>query len=73
MLEYLIKNGADLNSKTNDGNTVLMWAVWKEHEKVVKILVENGADKTAENYFGDTVFSLARGKNNQILIDSLHQ
>ena len=40
----LLKAGADVNSKTQDSATALMFASGKGHEAVVKLLLENGAD-----------------------------
>ena len=42
MVEYLIRKGADVNLKDNDGKTALVWAASNSLENA-KILLENGA------------------------------
>jgi len=42
MVEYLIRKGADVNLKDNDGKTALVWAASNSLENS-KILLENGA------------------------------
>lgn len=44
----LVKNGADVNIKTENGITALMAAAAKDHYQIVKILLDNGADVNAE-------------------------
>ena len=34
VVQELIRNNADLKEATNDGNTALIWAVKKGHEKI---------------------------------------
>lgn len=53
--KILIENGADINIKNIDGNTVLMLA--SEHfpfNGKIKLLIENGADLNLQNNIGDT-------------------
>jgi ankyrin repeat protein len=49
----LIKHGAEINAKTNDGNTVLMNAV-RGSANAVKIVIDAGADVNATNKEGRT-------------------
>ena len=43
MVKLLVEKGADLDSKDNDGQTPLSYAVSKGREAVVKLLIEKGA------------------------------
>ncbi|MBD3268276.1 ankyrin repeat domain-containing protein [bacterium] len=50
----LIENGAELESKNNEGSTALMTAVFFCHPDTVKLLLENGADVNTTNQNGNT-------------------
>lgn len=53
MMKLLLENSADINAKTEEGETVLMWAIgWKDGD-MIKLLVENGADIQTEDIEGD--------------------
>ena len=40
----LIKSGADVNAKNNDGETALMYAVKSRNKDITELLVKSGAD-----------------------------
>ena len=44
-----------INSKTKDGNTVLMWAAWSRSLDIVKLLARNRADTSTCNRNGCSV------------------
>jgi ankyrin repeat domain-containing protein 50 len=48
VIRLLLKKGADVNAKDNDGRTALYWAAREEHEAVVRLPVEKGADVNAD-------------------------
>ena len=52
--QFLINHGANVNSKTNQGQTVLTYASRDGFSETVKILVENGADVNAKTNNGFT-------------------
>ena len=54
-VKLLLKNGADVNAKNNDGQTALMWASDNGHIEVVRLLLENGANVNAKKDDGQTV------------------
>jgi ankyrin repeat protein len=60
-IQIALTNGADVNTKTNDGRmTVLMWAVSNDDMNVVRFLLENGADVNLKGTaFGDTALMIA--------------
>ena len=60
--KYLITNGADVNTKTSDDNTVLMLAAYYGLFDLVKFLVQNGADINAVDANNDTALSIAQRK-----------
>ena len=59
LVEYAIKNGADVNAKDNYGRTALHWASRDDHLEIVKILLAHGADVNAKDNDGWTALHLA--------------
>lgn len=53
-VKLLLDNGADIESRTNNGSTLLMIAVHKRNEKMVKFLLNRGANVNAFNDVGYT-------------------
>ena len=43
-VKRLLEAGADVNAPDEDGDTALMWAVFKGHKDVVKVLLTAGAN-----------------------------
>ncbi len=58
-VKLCIKYGANVNSKTDNGDTALLLAVWNDHSETVKLLLDSGADINVKNNSGDTALSLA--------------
>ena len=52
IVKLLLENGADVNSRTKDGDTALIVASKAGHTNVVKLLLERGADVNAKNRNG---------------------
>ena len=61
-VERLIERGADINAKTKDGYTALIYAAYSGHAKIVQELVENGASIDATNNYGSTALIYAAHK-----------
>ncbi len=57
VLEALIKSGADINAKSNNGGTPLMSAIGSA--SAMKLLIAHGADVNAKNNDGWTPLELA--------------
>ena len=57
MAEFLIQNGADVNTKGDDGGTALHAAAFLGQYEIAKLLIQNGADVDARNNEGETVIN----------------
>ncbi len=58
----LMKNGAELEAKNNDGATALLAAAFLCHAETVKLLLENGANVNARNNRGETPLDAVSGE-----------
>jgi ankyrin repeat protein len=79
-VKYLVKNGAKIESKDNNGFTSLHFASTEGHLDIVKYLVDNGADieskdkdesfsvnrATIKRHFNDIYWRIQRRKNKYI-------
>ncbi|XP_044755907.1 protein fem-1 homolog C [Coccinella septempunctata] len=54
VVEFLLKQGADINAVSDTGSTPVRSACFMTHLEVVKYLVEHGADINLPNYNGGT-------------------
>eukprot|EP00004_Rigifila_ramosa_P017889 TRINITY_DN4400_c0_g1_i4.p1 TRINITY_DN4400_c0_g1~~TRINITY_DN4400_c0_g1_i4.p1 ORF type:complete len:895 (+),score=217.72 TRINITY_DN4400_c0_g1_i4:60-2744(+) len=61
IIQYLIDEGADIESQDKQGNTALHLACENGHPDVVIILLQYGANENAENDNGRTPLSLVTG------------
>lgn len=61
----LIKNGANLESTNDKGETALMLATGAGNEKLVKLLIDKGADVNKKNGAGESVMAYANRSGNQ--------
>ena len=59
IINLLLKAGADVNIKDNNGNTVLMW-VSSPYTRVFKLLLDAGVDINAKNNVGKTVLDMIK-------------
>jgi len=62
MIKLLVKSGADVNSRRNDGSTVLMESASALRVTTVKLLLSLGADPSLKNQRGDTALSWIEGR-----------
>jgi len=59
ILNWLIKNGADINAKDGDGNTALLLSCVAKEESVCLFLIEHGAKPRLKNNKTEDVFDRA--------------
>lgn len=58
-LESLIKSGANIELKDNDGWTALMYAVrYQNSVEIITLLIEHGANVKAKNNFGTSILQI---------------
>lgn len=58
-IRYLIENGADVNTKTENGNTQLHYVAKNNNIDIVKLLIEHGADVNTRNDHEETPLTWA--------------
>ena len=68
--DYLLKHGAKVDAKTENGSTALFFAARFGHIEVIKLLLNNDSDPTIANENGDTAVDWAM-KNENSNIESL--
>ena len=54
VVDALLEQGIDINTRDKDGRTALMFAAFNGHEDIVKSLMENGADVNIMDSYGRT-------------------
>jgi hypothetical protein len=70
LVGLLVKAGADVNARDEDGKTVLMWAMPPYGtEALAELVVKAGADVNAKDKDGKTVLDLAQDKEKDREID----
>ena len=66
--EYLLKRGARIDAKTENGSTALFFAARYGHLDTVKILLKHGADASIANELDETAVDWAlKGRNTDIV------
>ena len=60
--ELLIDNGANVNTKKEDGQTPLHEAALNGNKKIIELLIARAADVNAKNVNGDTPLNYSEGK-----------
>jgi len=63
LIAVLINAGVQVNSRTEDGSTALMWAASDSNAEVIEILIKAGADVNAQNSDGLTPLMCAAEYN----------
>ncbi|EMK22855.1 ankyrin repeat domain-containing protein [Leptospira kirschneri] len=57
--QFLISQGANVNSTDQEGNSILMGAAFKGHVRIVEILLNAGANKNYKNSKGQDAFQFS--------------
>lgn len=68
MLQYVLKNGIDINKIDKDGNTALIFGSKYGHLDVVKLLLKEDANQSIKNNDGMTALMLAKTEDIQQLL-----
>lgn len=55
----LLKHGADINLRSSDGRTALIWCAFRNHAKLAEFLLENGAASDLEDNEGWNALDIA--------------
>ncbi|KAK7099181.1 uncharacterized protein [Littorina saxatilis] len=55
------------------GNTALIWAAKRGHNKILQLLLRHGADPTLRNYEAQTALEVATGGTKTMLLDSVNR
>ena len=63
-IEDAIKSGADVNARTRNGTTALMFAATGSNPEIITMLLKNGADANLENRNGRRAIDYAKGNEN---------
>ena len=69
MVKFLLENGANINTKDNDGNTVLYYNIYYDHygkeerlenaKKIFNLLIKYGADVNTKDNYGGSLLNMA--------------
>ena len=64
IISLLLKYGGDINQRSSDGRTALMWASFRNNSKAIEFLVEHGALIDLEDNKGWNAIDIAAIKMN---------
>lgn len=64
IIMLLLKAGADINTKSDDGRTALIWAAYRNNESLVTYLVDEGAKIDIEDNDGANALDIAIARLN---------
>ena len=68
-MQFLLKNGANIEIQNYKGHTALHYASEGSYLKVAKLLIEKGAKVKAKNNEGETAFDIAKKQSNKKLME----
>lgn len=71
MLDYLISNGADINIKNDEGDTILNIAVSNDNLEAVRFLLERGANPNILNILKENALHFAVAIRDHRIVDEL--
>lgn len=70
-LSILIKNGANIESINENGDTPLIEAIYYDNFKTIAYLLKNGANVNASNNIGETPLIIASAKTNERIFNEV--
>ena len=59
IIDFLIKNGADISERDCEGDDALLWAMKNPNEDVIKTLIKHGANIHTQNRNGENILTKA--------------
>lgn len=59
MSAILLQNGGDINIRSSDGRTPLIWTAFRNHRRLAEFLLENGAALDLEDNEGWNCLDIA--------------
>ena len=71
VVEYLIKEGADLNVVGGDGGMQINWAVHHDNVEIVRLMIDKGAKLNIQNKWGMTELHTAIWRGNIHVVEYL--
>lgn len=73
LCKMLVAAGADVNTKTESGNTAIIWALRLRRTELACFLVKQGADIYAENSKDETGLSLAQKFDDKDVLKAIQE
>ncbi|PPA84476.1 ankyrin repeat domain-containing protein [Brevibacillus laterosporus] len=70
-VESFIANNINPNVTNTDGRTALYYATLEKNYEIVNLLLDNNADPNIKDYYEESPLKIAKGYNDQKLIDIL--
>ncbi len=71
IVTFLVNNGADMNTKTGDGQTIFMTAISQRNKELTQFLIEKGANIEVKSANGNTPLMSAISSGNLELVKFL--
>jgi ankyrin repeat protein len=70
-VKFFINQGADINAKSTNGQTALIWSAFWNAVQITRILLDAGADPNLKNNDGLTAIKLAAAKGHEHVVKIL--
>jgi len=71
LVEFLVKNGADIDKQENRGWTSLMYASYCNYKEIAKILLKHNASVTIKNSAGKSALDITEERYREEILDML--
>ncbi|MDD2830056.1 MAG: ankyrin repeat domain-containing protein [Sulfuricurvum sp.] len=71
MVEYLVRQGADINAQDSSNATALHLAIWKDHTDIALFLLDHGASSTIMSVDGMMASDIAMIRSNTKVMERI--